>query len=134
MKMLDEMETDDMYGSPIHKSQLPKGSVCLGTVWTYLIKLVSERKKARNFCDGSVLRRRNQRERGAVPYYKSFSSNATQQEMHIFTAICAHKNYLIGDGDATNAFAQAAPPTEPTFVRTSTYRRSEERRVGRCCT
>ena len=37
--------------------------------------------------------------------------------MRIFTAICAHKNYLIRDGDATNAFAQAAPPTEPTFVR-----------------
>jgi hypothetical protein len=37
--------------------------------------------------------------------------------MRIFTAVWAHKNYLIGDGDATNEFAQAAPPTEPTFVK-----------------
>jgi hypothetical protein len=59
--MLDEMITDDMYGSPIHKSQLRKGSVCLGTVWTYFIKLVSEWKKARNCCNGGVLRRRNER-------------------------------------------------------------------------
>ena len=48
LKMLEDMETDDMYGSPIHKSQLPKESVCLGTVWTYLIKLVSEWKNTRN--------------------------------------------------------------------------------------
>ena len=32
-------------------------------------------------------------------------------------AVCAHKNYIIRDGDSVNAYAQSPPPDEPPFVR-----------------
>ena len=116
-KMLDNMEIDEMYGKPVHRSQVPRNSIVLGSVWTYLIKILSQEKKARNCCNGSVLRKRNKHTRGALPYYLSFASCASQTEMRVFTAVSAHKNYLIGDGDATNAYAQSEPPSEPTYVR-----------------
>ena len=52
-----------------------------------------------------------------LPYYQSYAACASQVEMRLFIAICADKNYIIGDGDAINAYAQSHPPEEPTFVR-----------------
>ena len=52
-----------------------------------------------------------------LPYYQSYTACASQVEMRLFIAIGAHKNYIIGDGDAINAYAQSPPPEEPTFVR-----------------
>eukprot|EP00957_Ditylum_brightwellii_P108535 8278298-Ditylum_brightwellii.AAC.1 len=37
--------------------------------------------------------------------------------MKLFTAIAAWNNYLIIGADATTAFAQSPPPTEPTYMR-----------------
>ena len=36
--------------------------------------------------------------------------------MRLFCAICADKNYLIGDGDVENTYAQSPAPEEPTYV------------------
>eukprot|EP00957_Ditylum_brightwellii_P183895 14007603-Ditylum_brightwellii.AAC.1 len=37
--------------------------------------------------------------------------------MRLFTAIAAIKNYLILGADATNAYAQSPPPSNPTYLR-----------------
>ena len=37
--------------------------------------------------------------------------------MRLCCAICADRNYLIGDGDVENAYAQSPPPEEPTYAR-----------------
>ena len=37
--------------------------------------------------------------------------------MHSFTAIAAIKNYLILGANATDAYAQSLPPSNPTFMR-----------------
>ena len=36
--------------------------------------------------------------------------------MKLFTAIAALCNYIIIGADATNAYAQSPPPTDPTFM------------------
>ena len=52
-----------------------------------------------------------------MPYYQSYAVCDGQVEMRLFCAICADCNYLIGDGDVENAYAQSPPPEEPTYVR-----------------
>ena len=37
--------------------------------------------------------------------------------MRIFTSVCAHKDYRIGNGDATSTFSWLYPPIKPTYVR-----------------
>eukprot|EP00957_Ditylum_brightwellii_P208421 15357356-Ditylum_brightwellii.AAC.1 len=49
---LDSMEDLEMYGKPTYA---PKGAKILCSVWTYMIKH-DGRKKARNCCNGSVLK------------------------------------------------------------------------------
>ena len=112
-KQLDEMNMDNMYGPPVFP---PKGATILQTIWTYLEK--PDKKKSRNCCNGKQLKRQKRGiQRSPLPYYQSYAACASQVEMRVFITICAHKNYLFGDGDAINAYAQSPPPEEPTYVR-----------------
>eukprot|EP00957_Ditylum_brightwellii_P087530 6663386-Ditylum_brightwellii.AAC.1 len=79
-------------------------------IWNYTIKH-DGRKKARNCCNGSVSKGKG------VDYAYNYSSCVSQVGMKLLTAIAAWNNYLIIGADATNAFAQSPPPTEPTFMR-----------------
>eukprot|EP00957_Ditylum_brightwellii_P131031 9994724-Ditylum_brightwellii.AAC.1 len=96
-----------MYGEPTYA---PKGTKILHSVWIYMIKH-DGRKKAHNCCNRSVLKGRG------VDYAHTYLPCASQVGMELFTAIAAWNNYLIVGADATNAFAQSPPPTEPTYMR-----------------
>jgi hypothetical protein len=67
--------------------------------------------KSRSFCDGSVLKGRD------LLYSLHYTSCISQPGMRIFWAIVAIRGWVAVGADAINAFAQADPPKEPTFVR-----------------
>eukprot|EP00957_Ditylum_brightwellii_P145378 11070922-Ditylum_brightwellii.AAC.1 len=74
-----------------------------------MVKLDS-RKKARNCCNGSVLKGKG------VDYAHTYSSCTSQVGMKLFTAIAVLRNYIIIGADATNAYAQSPPPADPTLM------------------
>eukprot|EP00957_Ditylum_brightwellii_P183967 14013450-Ditylum_brightwellii.AAC.1 len=100
------MEDLNMYDTPAYA---PKGAKILQPMWTYMIKH-NDRKKARNCCNGSVLKGKG------VDYAPTYSSCASQVGMKLFTTIAVLKNYLIIGADATNIYAQSPSPTDSMFM------------------
>eukprot|EP00957_Ditylum_brightwellii_P098676 7516766-Ditylum_brightwellii.AAC.2 len=100
------MEDLNMYDSPTYA---PKGAKILHLMWSYIVKH-DGRMNARNCCNGSVLKGKG------VDYAYTHSSCASQLRMKLFTAIAALHNYIIIGTNATNAYAQSPPPTDPTFM------------------
>ena len=100
------MEINQMFGSPIYP---PKGATILQTIWSYIQK--HDKKKARNCCNGKQLKRQKQQtNKSPLPYYQSYVVCAGQVEMRLLCAICADRNYLIGNWDVENAYSQSPPP------------------------
>jgi Reverse transcriptase (RNA-dependent DNA polymerase)/GAG-pre-integrase domain len=105
-KQLDSMAKQEMYGAPVHP---PPGAIILRQHWNYSIKSDGTRK-ARNCCDGSPR---------AAPELKlanTYSSCIDHHCLRLFFALCAHENYICIKVDATNAYANSPPPSQPTFV------------------
>eukprot|EP00957_Ditylum_brightwellii_P169197 12878492-Ditylum_brightwellii.AAC.1 len=100
------MEELNMYDAPTYAQ---KGTKILRPVWTYMVKH-DGRKKARNCCNGSVLKGKG------VEYEHTYASRASQIGMKLFTTIASLHNYIIIGTNATNAYVQSPPPTEPTFM------------------
>eukprot|EP00957_Ditylum_brightwellii_P148639 11316494-Ditylum_brightwellii.AAC.1 len=88
----------------------PNKATILRSIWTNVVKH-DGKKKARNCCNGSILKCKG------TKYANTYSAYASQTVMHLFTAIAAIKNYLILDANATNAYAQSPPPSKPTYMR-----------------
>eukprot|EP00957_Ditylum_brightwellii_P151073 11504037-Ditylum_brightwellii.AAC.1 len=74
---LDSMEELNMYDAPTYA---PKGTKILQPIWTYMVKH-DGRKKARNCCNGSVLKGKG------VDYAHTYLLCASQVGMKQFTAI-----------------------------------------------
>eukprot|EP00957_Ditylum_brightwellii_P095225 7252884-Ditylum_brightwellii.AAC.1 len=91
------------------RTYAPKGTKILQPVWTCMIKHDS-RKKARNYCNGSVLKGKG------VDYAHTYLSCTSQDDMKLFTAIAALHDYLLIGADATNAYAQSPSPTDLSSV------------------
>jgi hypothetical protein len=96
-----------MYG---HPCVAPAGAIVLRTVWTYYVKWDGTLKSS-SCCDGSVLKGRG------IAYAKHYTAYISQPGVHIFWAMVAIRSWITIGVDAINAFAQAAPPKEPKFVR-----------------
>jgi hypothetical protein len=88
----------------------PVGVIVLRTVWTYYVKWDGT-LKSHSCCDGSVLKGRG------IAYAQHYTACISQPGMRIFWVIVAIRGWIAVGADAINAFAQAAPPKEPKFVR-----------------
>jgi hypothetical protein len=105
---LDQYELQNMFGEPI---AVANGSAIFNLVWTYAIKEVDGRKKARCTCDGST--------RGGQVRVLDFTyANSPDHTCsRIFYAITAAENLLIFGADVSNAFAEAPPPKQGFYIR-----------------
>ena len=105
-KQLNQYHAQGMFGAPT--SRPPQCNV-LPLIWTYLIKSDGT-KKARCVCNGSPSRR------GSVTLAHTYAAALDQSGARTFWAITALHNYSAYGADATNAFAEAPPPTAPLYV------------------
>ncbi len=105
---LNQYNAQGMFGNPVAASE---GDAIFHLVWTYNIKAVDIRKKARCVCDGST-------HSGQVLILaKTYANCVEQTSARLFYAVAAAKNMLIFGADVSNAFAEAPPPKQPFFIR-----------------
>ena len=105
---LDQYEEQGMFGNPI--LQQADMSV-FNSVWTYAIKALDSRKKARWTCDGST------RSGQAKILDETYANCVDQTSSRLFYAISAVENLLIYGADVSNAFAEAPPPKQGFYIR-----------------
>ena len=80
-------------------------------VWTYNIKAVDGRKKARCVCDGSS-------RSGSVKVLDKVYANCVDQtSARLFYAVAAAENLLVFGSNVCNAFAEAPPPKQGFYIR-----------------
>ena len=104
---LDQYDEQGMFGTPVPMS---KEDAIFHLVWTYAIKAVDGRKKARCVCDGST-------RSGMVRILDETYANCVDQtSSRLFYAVSAAENLLIFGADVSNAFAKAPPPKQGFFV------------------
>jgi hypothetical protein len=97
-----------MFGEPVIISA---GLAVFNLVWTYAVKEVDGRKKARCTCDGST--------RGGQVHVLDFTyANSPDHTCpRILYALAAGENLLIFGADVSNAFAEAPPPKQGFYIR-----------------
>jgi hypothetical protein len=98
---LDQYDAQGMFGQPVPRS---KDMSVFHSVWTYAIKALDARKKARWACDGSP------RSGQAKILDETYANCVDQTSSRLFYAISAAENLLIYGADVSNAFAEAPPP------------------------
>jgi len=100
---LNQYEEQGMFGAPIDpKTDDP----IFYLVWTYTVKQVDNRKKARCVCDGST-------RSGQVQVLDETYANCVDHtSARLFYAVAAGKNLKIYGSDVSNAFAEAPPPKQ----------------------
>lgn len=80
-------------------------------IWTYVVKELDGRKKARCTCDGST-------RSGQVHILDhTFANSIEQTGSRIFYAIAAAENLLVFGADVSNAFGEAPPPKQGFFIK-----------------
>jgi len=105
---LDQYELQGMFGEPTLVSNT---FAVFNLVWTYAIKEVDGRKKARCTCDGST-------RGGQVRVLDYTYANSPDQTCaRIFYALAAAENLVIYGADVSNAFAEAPPPKQGFYIR-----------------
>ena len=109
-KQLNQYENQDTFGLPC---PLPPGANVLDLLWTYLVKDCGT-LKARCVCNGQPSNR------NTVIFGYTFAKMLDHVGSRIFWAACASKNFIVRGADASNAFAEAAAPKIPLYVRIDT--------------
>ena len=105
---LDQYELQGMFGDPV---LISNGSAVFNLVWTYAVKEVDGRKKARCTCDGST-------RGGQVRVLDYTYANSPDHTCsRIFYALAAAENLVIYGADVSNAFAEAPPPKQGFYIR-----------------
>jgi hypothetical protein len=96
-----------MFGDPC---ALTSDEAVFNLVWTYNIKALDGRKKARCTCDGSP-------QSGMVRILdKTYANCVKQTSSRLFYAILAVEYLLIYGADVSNAFAEVPPPKQGVFI------------------
>ncbi len=104
---LNQYNAQGMFGTPVPMS---KQDAVFHLVWTYAIKTVDNRKKARCVCNGSTCL-------GVVCILDETYANCVDQtSSHLFYAVSAAENMLIFGADVSNAFAEAPLPKQGFFI------------------
>jgi hypothetical protein len=97
-----------MFGDPVAAAD---DAAIFHLVWTYVIKALDGRKKARCVCDGSTCS-------GSVKVLDETYANCVDQtSSRLLYAIAAVENLLVFGADVSNAFAEAPPPKQGFYVR-----------------
>ena len=105
---LDQYDSQGMFGDPI---AVEEDDAIFHLVWTYAIKALDRRKKARCVCNGSTCS-------GSVQVLdETYAYCVDQTSSRLFYAIAAAENLLIFGSDVSNAFAEAPPPKQGFYVR-----------------
>jgi hypothetical protein len=108
---LDQYAKQHMFGEPC---KVTKTSAVFNLIWTYVIKELDGRKKARCTCDGST-------RGGQVRILDhTFANNIDQTGSRIFYAVAAAENLLVFGADVSNAFGEAPPPKQGFYIRPDT--------------
>jgi hypothetical protein len=96
-----------MFGSPV---MVDSEAAVFHSVWTYAIKVLDGRKKARFTCDGSM------RSGQAQILNETYANCVNQTGSRLFYAIAAVENLLIFGADVSNSFAEAPPPKQGFYI------------------
>ena len=105
---LDQYDEQGMFGDPV---KVDRDDAVFYLVWTYGIKTLDGRKKARCVCDGSL-------RSGSVKVLdKTYANCVDQTSSRLFYAVAAGENLLVFGADVSNAFAEAPPPKQGFYVR-----------------
>jgi hypothetical protein len=106
-EQLDAHATTGTFGPP---TMAPAGSTILHAHWANLVKTTG-RRKCRVCCDGSK-RRAPELHR----FTETYASCVEQPCMRIFFALAAARGQKVFITDATNAYANAPPPTFKSYL------------------
>ena len=104
---LDQYDPQGMFGQPVPRDD---DMSVFHSVWTYAIKALDTRKKARWACDGSP------RSGQAKILDKTYANCVDQTSSRLFYAVSAAENLLIYGADVSNAFAEAPPPKQGFYI------------------
>ncbi len=104
---LDQYDEQGMFGQPVPRVE---DMAVFHLVWTYAIKALDVRKKARWACDGSP------RSGQAKILDETYTNCVDQTSSRLFYAVSAAENLLIYDADVSNAFSEAPPPKQGFYI------------------
>lgn len=104
---LDQYDDQGMFGTPTAVSDTDS---IFHLVWTYNVKVVDGRKKARCVCDGST------RSGHVLVLDETYANCVDQSSARLFYAVAAAENHLIFGADVSNAFAEAPPPKQGFYI------------------
>ena len=105
---LDQYDGQGMFGDPV---KVDSDEAVFNLVWTYVIKKLDKRKKARCTCDGST-------RSGQVWVLDYTYANCVDQTSgRLFYAAAAAENLLIYGADISNAFGEAGAPKQGFYIR-----------------
>ena len=105
---LNQYDAQNMFGSPV---AVESTEAVFNLVWSYGIKAVDGRKKARCTCDGST-------RSGQVRVLDETYANCVDQtSARLFYGIAAAENLIVYGADVSNAFAEAPPPKQGFYIR-----------------
>jgi hypothetical protein len=97
-----------MFGTPC---PVTNSAAVFNLIWTYVKKVLDNRKKARCTCDGST-------RGGQVRVLDhTYANSIDQTGSRIFYAIAAVENLLVFGSDVSNAFGEAPPPKQGFYIR-----------------
>ena len=110
-EQLDDMNNCKMFGKVVRRSEL-QGLVydVIRAVWSYRIKLHTQRKKARYTGNGKQIKPKSKLE------FKTYTSCASHTGIRAAVAIAAIENRYLRAMDAINAYAQSGPLSKPCFI------------------
>lgn len=105
---LDQYDKQKMFGEPVAPPDL---AAVFNLVWTYVVKELDKRKKARCTCDGST-------RAGQVRVLDHTYANCVDQTgSRLFYGISAAENKMVFGADVSNAFGEAPPPKQGFYIR-----------------
>ncbi len=104
---LDQYDAQGMFGDP---TEVDSDAAVFCVVWTYAIKALDGRYKARCTCDGSP------HSGQARILDETYANCVDQTGGRIFYSIAAAENLLIFGADVSNAFAKAPPPQQGFYI------------------
>ena len=109
---LDQYDAQGMFGLPVpyDKDEDKDTMSVFHSVWTYAIKALDSRKKARWACDGSP------RSGQARILDETYANCVDQTSSRLFYAVSAAENLMIFGADVSNAFAEAPPPKQGFYI------------------
>jgi hypothetical protein len=104
---LDQYDAQGMFGDP---TEVDSDATVFCIVWTYAIKALDGRYKARCTCDGSL------HSGQARILNETYANCVDQTEGPIFYSIAAAENLLIFGADVSNVFSKAPPPQQGFYI------------------